>query len=215
MLFSITVEEMPERGSELSGLMCMAISGGALVPLLMAGTLDNFTNQFAPETTVTQAVSGATGKVLNWDKSAKTLVVTPLTGTFDGTNVITQNGDKSASASARPIALAGWVVDLKAGQFESGSVITQAVSGAIGKVESWDAATKTLIANLEKDSANFNQTGAISQSSPAVASATPVTPVYKVVAANGGFAFAVPGACFAYLLLLSLKGGKKPAAAKA
>jgi fucose permease len=36
MLFSITVEEMPERASELSGLMCMAISGGALVPMAMA-----------------------------------------------------------------------------------------------------------------------------------------------------------------------------------
>jgi fucose permease len=35
MLFSITVEQKPERASELSGLMCMAISGGALVPLLM------------------------------------------------------------------------------------------------------------------------------------------------------------------------------------
>jgi fucose permease len=35
MLFSITVEEKPERASELSGLMCMAISGGALVPLAM------------------------------------------------------------------------------------------------------------------------------------------------------------------------------------
>lgn len=37
MLFSITVEEKPERASELSGLMCMAISGGALVPFAMAG----------------------------------------------------------------------------------------------------------------------------------------------------------------------------------
>jgi fucose permease len=36
MLFSITVEEKPERASELSGLMCMAISGGAIVPLAMA-----------------------------------------------------------------------------------------------------------------------------------------------------------------------------------
>ncbi len=32
MLFSITVEEKPERANELSGLMCMAISGGAIVP---------------------------------------------------------------------------------------------------------------------------------------------------------------------------------------
>ena len=36
MLFSITVERRPERANELSGLMCMAISGGALVPLVMA-----------------------------------------------------------------------------------------------------------------------------------------------------------------------------------
>ena len=35
MLFAITVEERPERASELSGLMCMAISGGALIPLVM------------------------------------------------------------------------------------------------------------------------------------------------------------------------------------
>jgi fucose permease len=35
MLFAITVEKKPERSSELSGLMCMAISGGALIPLIM------------------------------------------------------------------------------------------------------------------------------------------------------------------------------------
>ena len=209
MLFSITVEEMPERGSELSGLMCMAISGGALVPLLMAGTLDNFTNQFVAGATVTQAVSGATGKVASWDKSAKTLTITTLTGIFDGTNVISQSGGGSASASARPTAVAGWVVNVQEGQFEKDAVITQAVSGATGKVESWDAATKTLIVNLDKGS--FNPTDALSQSSPAMASATPVIPVYKVVSSNGGFAFAVPGACFAYLLLLSLKGSKKTA----
>jgi fucose permease len=40
MLFSITVEEKPEAGSELSGLMCMAISGGALVPLAMGQLRD-------------------------------------------------------------------------------------------------------------------------------------------------------------------------------
>lgn len=40
MLFSITVEEEPERASELSGLMCMAISGGAIVPLLMGSLVD-------------------------------------------------------------------------------------------------------------------------------------------------------------------------------
>jgi MFS transporter, FHS family, L-fucose permease len=40
MLFSITVEEKPERASELSGLMCMAISGGAIVPLVMGSLID-------------------------------------------------------------------------------------------------------------------------------------------------------------------------------
>jgi len=41
MLFSITVEEKPECANELSGLMCMAISGGALVPLLMGQLRDS------------------------------------------------------------------------------------------------------------------------------------------------------------------------------
>jgi fucose permease len=36
MLFSITVEEKPQCANELSGLMCMAISGGAIVPLIMS-----------------------------------------------------------------------------------------------------------------------------------------------------------------------------------
>lgn len=40
LLFSLTVEERPERGAELSGLMCMAISGGAVVPMLMGRMLD-------------------------------------------------------------------------------------------------------------------------------------------------------------------------------
>lgn len=40
MLFSITVEHRPERANELSGLMCMAISGGALVPLVMGRLAD-------------------------------------------------------------------------------------------------------------------------------------------------------------------------------
>jgi len=40
MLFSITVEEKPERANELSGLMCMAISGGAIVPLVMGKMVD-------------------------------------------------------------------------------------------------------------------------------------------------------------------------------
>lgn len=40
MLFALTVEQRPERASELSGLMCMAISGGALVPLLMGRLSD-------------------------------------------------------------------------------------------------------------------------------------------------------------------------------
>jgi FHS family L-fucose permease-like MFS transporter len=41
MLFSITIEEKPERSSELSGLMVMAICGGAIVPLVMGGLTDS------------------------------------------------------------------------------------------------------------------------------------------------------------------------------
>jgi FHS family L-fucose permease-like MFS transporter len=40
MLFSITIEGKPESANELSGLMCMAISGGALLPLLMGRLVD-------------------------------------------------------------------------------------------------------------------------------------------------------------------------------
>ncbi|MCK5147941.1 MFS transporter [bacterium] len=47
MLFSITIEEKPERSSELSGLMCMAISGGALVPLVMSKLIDSGMSSFA------------------------------------------------------------------------------------------------------------------------------------------------------------------------
>lgn len=41
MLFSITIEEKPGRAGELSGLMCMAISGGALVPPVMGRLVDS------------------------------------------------------------------------------------------------------------------------------------------------------------------------------
>ncbi len=40
MLFSITIEHKPECSNELSGLMCMAISGGAILPLLMGWLMD-------------------------------------------------------------------------------------------------------------------------------------------------------------------------------
>lgn len=47
MLFSITVEEKPELANELSGLMCMAISGGAIVPLVMGKLIDSGAGAFA------------------------------------------------------------------------------------------------------------------------------------------------------------------------
>jgi FHS family L-fucose permease-like MFS transporter len=40
VLFSLTVEARPERGAELSGLMCMAIFGGAVLPPLMGRIKD-------------------------------------------------------------------------------------------------------------------------------------------------------------------------------
>lgn len=47
MLFSITVEKDPGHSSELSGLMCMAIAGGAVVPLLMGKLVDDGLGQNA------------------------------------------------------------------------------------------------------------------------------------------------------------------------
>jgi FHS family L-fucose permease-like MFS transporter len=47
MLFAITIEEKPERSSELSGLMVMAISGGAIVPLIMGELVDSGFASFA------------------------------------------------------------------------------------------------------------------------------------------------------------------------
>ncbi|MDZ7723025.1 MAG: MFS transporter [candidate division KSB1 bacterium] len=43
LIFSITVDRMPERSNELSGLMVTAIVGGAVLPLLM-GVLADLTN---------------------------------------------------------------------------------------------------------------------------------------------------------------------------
>ena len=40
LVFSITVRAFPERSSEISGLMMMAISGGAVFPLLMGWITD-------------------------------------------------------------------------------------------------------------------------------------------------------------------------------
>lgn len=41
LVFSITIDRMPERSNELSGLMVMAISGGAIVPLIMGKVSDS------------------------------------------------------------------------------------------------------------------------------------------------------------------------------
>ncbi len=40
LVFSIAIEERPARSGELSGLLCMAIFGGALLPLLMGRLAD-------------------------------------------------------------------------------------------------------------------------------------------------------------------------------
>jgi fucose permease len=213
MLFSVTVEEKPERASELSGLMCMAISGGALVPLLMAGILDSHTNQFAAGATITQEASGAAGTIVSWDKDSKTLAFTQDKGNFDAINIISQTAP--AKATSRPVGLAGWKVNVTSGQFEPDAVVTQAATKATGKVVSWNDSTKVLLVKVTKDpkateDPQFNTTDSIAQETPA-ASATPVAPVFRVEATNGGLAFIVPAGCFAYLLLLSLKGGKKPA----
>jgi MFS transporter, FHS family, L-fucose permease len=40
LVFSITIDSMPERSNELSGLMITAIAGGALIPLIMGKVAD-------------------------------------------------------------------------------------------------------------------------------------------------------------------------------
>ena len=47
MLFSLTIEEKPGHANELSGLMCMAISGGAVMPLLMGKMRDSLSTEQA------------------------------------------------------------------------------------------------------------------------------------------------------------------------
>jgi fucose permease len=41
LIFAILIDRMPERSAELSGLLCMAIAGGAVVPLLMGAVNDS------------------------------------------------------------------------------------------------------------------------------------------------------------------------------
>jgi fucose permease len=42
LIFSITVNKLPERVNEISGLMIMAVSGGAIIPPLMGLVSQNF-----------------------------------------------------------------------------------------------------------------------------------------------------------------------------
>ncbi|MBO6102095.1 MAG: MFS transporter [Opitutales bacterium] len=44
LIFSITIDKMPEKSSELSGLMITAICGGAFIPLAMGRLADSFGN---------------------------------------------------------------------------------------------------------------------------------------------------------------------------
>ncbi len=43
LVFSIAVEKYPTRNNEISGLMMMAISGGAVIPLLV-GWVSDYSN---------------------------------------------------------------------------------------------------------------------------------------------------------------------------
>jgi len=42
LIFSITVGKMPERSNEISGLMMMAISGGAIIPFIVGLAMDSW-----------------------------------------------------------------------------------------------------------------------------------------------------------------------------
>ena len=42
LIFSITIDKMPEHTNELSGLMVSSVAGGAFIPLLMGLVADHF-----------------------------------------------------------------------------------------------------------------------------------------------------------------------------
>jgi fucose permease len=42
LIFSITIDALPDRSNEISGLMVTAIIGGAIVPILFGGVADLF-----------------------------------------------------------------------------------------------------------------------------------------------------------------------------
>jgi MFS transporter, FHS family, L-fucose permease len=44
LVFSLLIDAMPERSAELSGLLCMAIAGGAVMPLVMGAVNDAFSS---------------------------------------------------------------------------------------------------------------------------------------------------------------------------
>lgn len=47
LVFSLTIQRYPERGNEISGLMMMAVSGGAVIPPLMGWLSDKLNNVVA------------------------------------------------------------------------------------------------------------------------------------------------------------------------
>lgn len=47
LVFSMLIDAMPERSAELSGLLCMAIAGGAVMPLVMGVVNDAFSSATA------------------------------------------------------------------------------------------------------------------------------------------------------------------------
>jgi fucose permease len=44
LIYSLTVEQFPHRSNEISGLMIMAVSGGAVLPPLMGVVTDTLGN---------------------------------------------------------------------------------------------------------------------------------------------------------------------------
>jgi FHS family L-fucose permease-like MFS transporter len=46
LIFSIAIEKYPSRGNEISGLMMMAISGGAVIPLLIGKRYKQYCNRY-------------------------------------------------------------------------------------------------------------------------------------------------------------------------
>jgi hypothetical protein len=213
MLFSITVEEKPERASELSGLMCMAIAGGAIVPLIMGNIIDSKDMSRGLNQQITSESQGQIQlvnftKVDRKDADAKTGAAATVGFTAqvrfksDGTWMSKGSSDKALAWGLQP------------------TQTTNGPAGGIAVKAGYSTVIKgEVVAKHDDKGWTYEVAGTQVLVEPAASVKLPEPPKVRVQDPDTmatATAFIIPVVCFAYLLLLSMKGGKsKTAPAKA